>query len=511
MESIGVKNLRSLRDIGMVSIKPITVLVGKNSSGKSSFLRLFPLLKQTLEEKTAEPILWYGKYVDFGDYDLSKTHSEKGDIEFDFELKIPNMVQRYYVARSKETSKFMEATVSFGLKKQGLSSMKVFVKEQNFTLMFDSDSNIEKIEVNGETYSKNYLKNYSRGRLLPEIIMNYEEMDEIYRLSGIYDMSGALQAEIVKCLRKYANPKTKNETIGRGVSAALFGTPEEILKHLQDNSAFSDGMKAKLKCVRVDSVEFKKINNLVTLGTIPMIVRSICNSIESEIYAVRYSKPLRLNAERYRRIQGLAVDEVDPSGENLEMVLNNLSEREKKQFAEWTSEIFGFQFSTISKDGHVSVLVEDSRSHVKENLVDTGFGYSQVLPILLSVWKVDVSEKNSYGRNGHATKTACYYEAIEQPELHLHPALQAKLIDTFAQLVSRDNSQKIKFIMETHSETMINRLGYLIYKKKLDPEMVNIVIFDKDTDGNTKVTQTFFNEKGQLEKWPIGFFDPDEV
>lgn len=157
------------------------------------------------------------------------------------------------------------------------------------------------------------------------------------------------------------------------------------------------------------------------------------------------------------------------------------------------------------------MLVEDSRSHVKENLVDTGFGYSQVLPILLSVWKVDVSEKNSYGRNGHATKTACYYEAIEQPELHLHPALQAKLIDTFAQLVSRDNSQKIKFIMETHSETMINRLGYLIYKKKLDPEMVNIVIFDKDTDGNTKVTQTFFNEKGQLEKWPIGFFDPDEV
>ena len=33
MKSIGVKNLRSLKDIGMVEIKPITVLVGKNSSG----------------------------------------------------------------------------------------------------------------------------------------------------------------------------------------------------------------------------------------------------------------------------------------------------------------------------------------------------------------------------------------------------------------------------------------------------------------------------------------------
>ena len=58
---------------------------------------------------------------------------------------------------------------------------------------------------------------------------------------------------------------------------------------------------------------------------------------------------------------------------------------------------------------------------------------------------------------------------------------------------------------------MIKRLGYLINKKKLLPEMVNVVIFDKDDTGNTKVSQTKFNEKGQLEKWPIGFFDPDEV
>ena len=65
--------------------------------------------------------------------------------------------------------------------------------------------------------------------------------------------------------------------------------------------------------------------------------------------------------------------------------------------------------------------------------------------------------------------------------------------------------------METHSETMINQLGYLICKKRLLPEMVNIVLFEKQADGNTKVTQVQFNEKGQLEKWPIGFFDPDEV
>lgn len=105
MKSIGVKNLRSLKDIGMVEIKPITVLVGKNSSGKSSFLRLFPLLKQTLEAKTAEPILWYGKYVDFGDYDLSRTHSETADIELRFDLELSNILPRYYTARNRDVSK----------------------------------------------------------------------------------------------------------------------------------------------------------------------------------------------------------------------------------------------------------------------------------------------------------------------------------------------------------------------------------------------------------------------
>ena len=58
MKSIGIKNLRSLKNVEQIEIKPITILVGRNSSGKSTFLRIFPLLKQTLEAKTAEPILW---------------------------------------------------------------------------------------------------------------------------------------------------------------------------------------------------------------------------------------------------------------------------------------------------------------------------------------------------------------------------------------------------------------------------------------------------------------------
>ena len=48
-------------------------------------------------------------------------------------------------------------------------------------------------------------------------------------------------------------------------------------------------------------------------------------------------------------------------------------------------------------------------------------------------------------------------------------------------------------------------------KKEFQQEIENVVIFDKDDTGNTTVSQTKFNDQGQLEKWPIGFFDPDGV
>ena len=84
IDSISINNLRSLNG-GKVNIKPITVLVGKNSSGKSSFLRVFPLLRQSVESNTIGPILWYGKYVDFGAFsEAINRNSESKNIKFSF-------------------------------------------------------------------------------------------------------------------------------------------------------------------------------------------------------------------------------------------------------------------------------------------------------------------------------------------------------------------------------------------------------------------------------------------
>jgi len=64
------------------------------------------------------------------------------------------------------------------------------------------------------------------------------------------------------------------------------------------------------------------------------------------------------------------------------------------------------------------------------------------------------------------------------------------------------------FLIETHSEALINRLGALILEGKLSQENVQILIFE--TNGTkTDVRTAIFDEEGQLIGWPYGFFQPD--
>ena len=73
IESVKIKNLRSLIDTGFINIKKINILLGANSSGKSTFLRSFPLFTQSVKKNLRGPISWFDdSYVDFGDYQTAK-------------------------------------------------------------------------------------------------------------------------------------------------------------------------------------------------------------------------------------------------------------------------------------------------------------------------------------------------------------------------------------------------------------------------------------------------------
>ncbi|MCE9977420.1 AAA family ATPase, partial [Leclercia adecarboxylata] len=106
IKGIGLQNFRSFVSKTFIELKPITVFVGKNSSGKSSLLRTFPLFRQSIEENTTGPILWFGRYVDFGDFtDVLSKNSESKEITFSFSFSIaPELAQRYSYYRFNELS-----------------------------------------------------------------------------------------------------------------------------------------------------------------------------------------------------------------------------------------------------------------------------------------------------------------------------------------------------------------------------------------------------------------------
>lgn len=143
------------------------------------------------------------------------------------------------------------------------------------------------------------------------------------------------------------------------------------------------------------------------------------------------------------------------------------------------------------------LVLIDQRTNTIVTHRDVGIGISQVLPVLVM----------AYGSQGKLL-------AMEQPEIHLHPALQAELGDVFveAALGERGNT----FILETHSEHLILRIMRRMretYLKKetglprVTPEDVSVLYVEPD--GNRSIVREMpLNEMGELVKsWPGGFFE----
>ena len=90
---------------------------------------------------------------------------------------------------------------------------------------------------------------------------------------------------------------------------------------------------------------------------------------------------------------------------------------------------------------------------------------------------------------------------IENPELHLHPAAQARLGEFFTYIAKAG----IQVLLETHCEHLINKLQYQIFKKKLEADQA--IVYYKG--GIAKSFETIhFTEDGKFkEVFPEGFFD----
>lgn len=499
MNSLQIKNLRSLQDTGKINFKSINIFIGQNSSGKSSFIRTLPLLKQSAQVKTLSDILWYGPLVDFGSFDEALSRNSKSKrIEFTLEIDINSrqiIRASRYRFRLPEEKINTKLTVSIFPEKSTPNSPLI---TEYLIEIFGSQIKLttnEKLKILNFTIDNEDLTNipnnyiiFRRFDLLPTIV----EVDK-------RDSEQYFHKKIVELISKHTHKNKQEENISYTANRLFPYTPESILNQLK-NLDFGAHWKSKVENWTPDNKDLLQIKSNLIGKSFCGIFEAIGESLNFTCRAIQYITPLRATAERYYRIQGLAVDEIDPQGNNLAMFLKNLSTEEAENFAQWTGKAMGFEARAKNHDGHVSIVLSDTGSSQKVNLADTGFGYSQVIPIIAQLWAI--SRKKYY-------RGEIPIFAIEQPELHLHPKMQAKLADLFIKLVSQNNrSTRFKLAIETHSEVIVNQLGKAIEQKIISPNDIGIYIFEQERlESLTTVRESEFDSEGYLTNWPIGFFD----
>ena len=130
------------------------------------------------------------------------------------------------------------------------------------------------------------------------------------------------------------------------------------------------------------------------------------------------------------------------------------------------------------------IVITVSKDH--SNLIDVGYGVSQVLPILVETL---------------ANERATFF-IFQQPEVHLHPRAQAELGSYFVDFVSNRNKY---IVLETHSDFMIDRIRSEIQSRELDPQEYLSVLFFERSDFETKIHRILFDENNNVIDAPEGY------
>lgn len=227
----------------------------------------------------------------------------------------------------------------------------------------------------------------------------------------------------------------------------------------------------------------------------------------SQIY---YLGPLRKSPRRVYQWSGDAPSFVGMEGENTipailsaaqsGVKINKGPKSTKRPFDEfiawWLKEmgiIHSFSVRPVSegrKEYEVLVKTHSDSSEVK--ITDVGFGVSQVLPALVQAY--------------YCPPNSTVW--MEQPEIHLHPQVQAELADALisaTKSVQDGKRRNTQLIIESHSEHLLQRVQRRIAEGELQPNDVAIY-FCKRSKSGAELEELRIDESGEISNWPDDFF-----
>lgn len=225
------------------------------------------------------------------------------------------------------------------------------------------------------------------------------------------------------------------------------------------------------------------------------IYRATWPTLNQEFRRLVHVGPLRREPPRIERYVPTEDREVGRSGEHMLALLHEQPRLVTEVNNVLASMELPYRIKVVlmSSKEAVGTVIHLVLTNVGSNLEvspsDVGVGYSQVLPLIAQ----SVLAKD---------QLVC----VEQPELHLHPAMQARLADMFLDQATGGN--RARFLIETHSESLMLRFLRRIREERVSPDEIQVLYVDQDHDGNSVVTELPISSDGEfMTRWPNGFFD----
>ncbi len=220
------------------------------------------------------------------------------------------------------------------------------------------------------------------------------------------------------------------------------------------------------------------------------------SSNESDIPYVFSTSPIR---SQPKRTYDPTREFNDPEGSDIPMLLMRIEATQKDVWEALKTRLVEFGkssrlFQNIQIRSFEQALGDPFQLQFKvrgpnTNLVDVGYGISQILPILVHILNPDIDETTFF--------------LLQQPEVHLHPRAQAELSSLMVKLA---NEGTRSFIVETHSDYMIDRARIDIRKRNIRPEDVSLIYLEPK-GSVVKVHNIGFDKEGNMEGIPPHYRD----
>lgn len=462
-------------------LAPITLVYGPNSCGKSSLIQSLLLLKQTLEGNQTRPLglVPRGEHVDLGSFrQLLHTHDVSRELELGLTFTEP----------------------AAGLESGGTRKVQIRL---TFALEAPSGSGTPAPPV------------------LRRIRYRADEGPEARRLDWTCHRMGVVQGQVPSWATYRLEGPDLPEFLmeratrsGRGPAGSGALGLQGLSARAPDRGAVEAAMARQVLVARgllpgewLDFVPDETLWRQLDRDALLEALRGWNSGLARHLQALSYLGPLRHAPERFYQVHGADETSLGARGERAASVIHHRPELTSRLNA-WFRRFeipYDLQVRPLTDDlvgDMVLLALTDHRSGASVGPADVGFGIGQLLPIL-------VEGLASGGR------TIC----VEQPEIHLHPRMQAHLgdfmIETAGLRPVRDRPDRTgpeqplnAWIVETHSEALILRLQRRIREGAITPDDVSVLYVDPVEGHGSVIRQLRLDSQGEfLDRWPHGFFE----